>query len=58
MLAFLSLAAGAEAAPVELLGVAPVFEDARALGRPVYFCDVVVRGDGPIRSFAGLRGRS
>jgi ABC-type phosphate/phosphonate transport system substrate-binding protein len=44
--------------PVELLGVAPVFEDARALGRPVYFCDVVVRGDGPIRSFAGLRGRS
>lgn len=44
--------------PVELLGVAPVFEDARAAGRPVYFCDVVVRGDGPIRSFAGLRGRS
>jgi len=44
--------------PVELLGVAPVFEDARALGRPVYFCDVVVRGDGPIRSFAELRGHS
>lgn len=44
--------------PVELLGVAPVFEDARAAGRPVYFCDVVVRRDGPIRSFADLRGRS
>jgi phosphonate transport system substrate-binding protein len=44
--------------PVELLGVAPVFEDARASGRPVYFCDVVVRRDGPIRSFAELEGRS
>jgi phosphonate transport system substrate-binding protein len=44
--------------PVELLGVAPVFGDARAAGRPIYFCDVVVRRDGPIRSFAGLRGRS
>jgi phosphonate transport system substrate-binding protein len=44
--------------PAELLGVAPVFEDARASGRPVYFCDVVVRRDAPIRSFAGLRGRS
>jgi len=44
--------------PVELLGVAPVFEDARAAGRPVYFCDVVVRSNGPIRAFAELRGRS
>jgi phosphonate transport system substrate-binding protein len=44
--------------PVELLGVAPVFADARASGRPVYFCDVVVRRDAPIRSFAELRGRS
>ena len=44
--------------PVELLGVAPVFGDARTSGRPVYFCDVVVRRDGPIRSFAELRGRS
>jgi phosphonate transport system substrate-binding protein len=44
--------------PVDLLGVAPVFDDARASGRPVYFCDVVVRRDGPIRSFAGLRGHS
>jgi phosphonate transport system substrate-binding protein len=44
--------------PVELLGVAPVFGDARSSGRPVYFCDVVVRHNGPIRSFADLRGRS
>jgi phosphonate transport system substrate-binding protein len=44
--------------PVELLGVAPVFKDARTGGRPVYFCDVVVCGDSRIRSFAELRGRS
>src|ERR687896_712686 len=44
--------------PVELLGVAPVFGDARTSGRPVYFCDVVVLHNGPIRSFADLRGRS
>jgi phosphonate transport system substrate-binding protein len=44
--------------PVELLGVAPVFKDVRNGGRPVYFCDVVVRGDSGIWSFAELRGRS
>src|SRR5918998_1885582 len=44
--------------PVELLGVAPVFADARTSGRPVYFCDVVVRRDAQIRSFAELRGHS
>jgi phosphonate transport system substrate-binding protein len=44
--------------PVELLGVAPVFDDPRVSGRPVYFCDVVVRRDDPTRSFAELRGRS
>jgi phosphonate transport system substrate-binding protein len=43
--------------PVELLGVAPVFGDPRASGRPFYFCDVVVLRDAPIRSFAELRGR-
>lgn len=42
--------------PVELLGVAPVFEDERNLGKPDYFCDVVVRSDRPFRSFADLRG--
>lgn len=44
--------------PVELLGVAPMFDDDRSLGRPVYFCDVVVRREGPIQSFAGLEGGS
>ncbi|MBA2344920.1 MAG: PhnD/SsuA/transferrin family substrate-binding protein [Rubrobacter sp.] len=44
--------------PVELLGAAPVFEDGRARGRPVYFCDVVARRDGPVRSFGDLEGRS
>ncbi len=44
--------------PVDLLGVLPVFDDERNLGRPVYFCDVVVRNDGPIRSFSGLEGGS
>src|SRR5215212_8939545 len=44
--------------PVELLGAAPVFRDERASGRPVYFCEVIVRRDCPIRSFTGLRGGS
>jgi len=44
--------------PVELLGVAPVFRDERNEGRPVYFCDVIVRRDSPIRSFVELRGGS
>lgn len=44
--------------PVELLGVAPVFRDERNAGKPIYFCDVVTRRDGPIRSFDDLRGRS
>ena len=44
--------------PVDLLGVAPVFRDRRNGGRPVYFCDVIVRRDSPIRSFAELRGGS
>lgn len=45
--------------PVELLGVAPVFDDDRNQGRPVYFCDVVVRRDAQFRSsFAELEGGS
>jgi phosphonate transport system substrate-binding protein len=42
--------------PAELLGVAPVFDDERNAGRPVYFCDVIVRDEGPIQSFSDLRG--
>ncbi len=44
--------------PVELLGAAPVFEDERNPGKPVYFCDVVVRRDGPHRTFSDLKGGS
>ena len=43
---------------VDLLGAAPVFEDERAGGKPVYFCDVVVRREDPIRSFGDLGARS
>ena len=42
--------------PVELLGVLPVFDDERNQGKPVYFCDVVVRNDAPIQGFSGLEG--
>lgn len=44
--------------PVELLGVAPVFDDDRNLGRPVYFCDVVVSRGAGFRSFTDLEGGS
>jgi len=44
--------------PVELLGVLPVFDDERNQGKPVYFCDVVVRDDGPTHAFSELEGGS
>jgi phosphate/phosphite/phosphonate ABC transporter binding protein len=44
--------------PVELLGVLPVFDDERNQGKPVYFCDVVVRNDAPIYAFSELEGGS
>jgi phosphonate transport system substrate-binding protein len=44
--------------PVELLGVLPVFDDERSQGKPVYFCDVVVRQDSPIQTFSDLQGGS
>jgi ABC-type phosphate/phosphonate transport system substrate-binding protein len=37
---------------------APVLEGERYAGRPIYFSDVIVRRDGPFRSFLDLRGRS
>ena len=49
---------GLRSPPAELLGVAPVFEDERNAGRPVYFCDVVVRDDAQIQTFSDLEGRS
>ena len=44
--------------PMELLGVLPVFDDERNQGKPVYFCDVVVRNDSPIQIFSDLQGGS
>jgi len=44
--------------PMQLLGVAPVFEDDRNAGSPVYFCDVVVRRNSPVQSFSELEGGS
>src|SRR5260221_554889 len=37
---------------------APVLAGNRYGGQPIYFSDIVVRRDSPIRSFAELRGRS
>ena len=42
--------------PAELLGVAPVFDDERNAGKPVYFCEVVVRDGAPIQTFSDLEG--
>jgi len=44
-------------AAVELLA-APVLRGDRYAGRPIYFSDVIVRRDSPVRTFADLRGRS
>jgi phosphonate transport system substrate-binding protein len=43
--------------PVELLA-APVLVGDRYQGRPIYFSDVIVRGDSRFRTFADLRGAS
>lgn len=42
--------------PVELLGVAPLFEDERIADEPVYFSDVIVRRESPFLTFEDLRG--
>lgn len=42
---------------VQLVPLAPIFDDPRNGGRPVYVSDVVVRVDAAIESFADLRGR-
>jgi phosphonate transport system substrate-binding protein len=44
--------------PAELLGVLPVFDDERNQGKPVYFCDVVVRNNAPMHAFSELEGGS
>jgi phosphonate transport system substrate-binding protein len=43
--------------PVEVLA-APVLQGERYGGRPIYFSDVIVRRDSPLRTFEDLRGRS
>jgi len=43
--------------PVELLA-APVLRGDRYAGRPIYFSDVIVQRDSPVRTFDDLRGRS
>jgi phosphonate transport system substrate-binding protein len=43
-------------APVEIVPAAPVFDDPRNAGRPVYFSDVVVRRDHSARALEDLRG--
>jgi phosphonate transport system substrate-binding protein len=43
-------------APVIELCVAPVMQSARYADRPVYFSDVVVRGDSRFQAFTDLRG--
>ena len=45
-----------ERPPAELLGVAPVFADESAHGKPVYFCDVIVSRGSAVRSFRDLKG--
>src|SRR5690606_18240938 len=45
---------GADIAPC----VAPVMNDPRYGGDAVYFSDVVVRADSPVRAFRDLHGRS
>ena len=42
--------------PVQLLA-APVIRGDRYAGRPIYFSDVIVQRDSPVRTFADLRGR-
>lgn len=53
---YLTLRRSSRPAPVELLGCAPVFDDPRARGLPVYFADVVVRSEHPAQHLEDLRG--
>lgn len=43
--------------PIEPLA-APVLQGERYQNRPIYYSDVIVRGDSPFSTFADLRGRS
>lgn len=43
--------------PIRLVPMAPVFDDSRNQGRPVYFSDIVVAHDSPVTTVNHLRGR-
>jgi len=42
----------------DLLGLAPLFDDPRYQGRPLCFCDLVVRHDSPHKTLDDLRGHT
>ena len=43
---------------VELLPIAPIFNDERAHGKPVYFSDIIVASNSPIKNFDELKGKT
>lgn len=53
---FVDLALRDERPSVQLVGIGWVPDDPDARGRPVYFGDLVVRADSPVRSLDDLRG--
>jgi len=42
---------------IELLPIVPLFKDERAQGKPIYFSDVIVATNSPIKSFKEFRGK-
>jgi phosphonate transport system substrate-binding protein len=53
---FLRLRRSAVTSPLDLLGIAPVFDDPRCGGRPMYMADVVVRASDAASGVDDLRG--
>ncbi len=49
--------AGGTTPSVQLVPLAPIYDDPRTAGRPAYVSDLVVRADSGIESFADLAGR-
>jgi phosphonate transport system substrate-binding protein len=52
---YLSLASAKRPA-VTLVGAAPLYDDPRCAGRPVYFSELLVRDDAPFATVSALRG--
>jgi phosphonate transport system substrate-binding protein len=42
---------------IELLTIAPIFKDERACGKPIYFSDVIVTADSPIKNFKEFQAK-